>query len=248
MRKILAAIYLVYGALIFITLMLIALPFVLLVSAILPKARGKRIILFLLRCWAWGFSIFSFFWVKTYNKNLVNRNVPHIYVGNHGSYLDAIAVCISIPQYFSPLGKVEMTKIPIFGSIYKRIVVLIDRSSKESREQSVTTLKKDIVDGASILIFPEGTMNKSDAVLSEFYDGAFRIAIETQTPLMPFVMINNRELLPRVNPLKCHPGLIKAVFITPVDVKGLGLDDLPQLKQKVFDLMEEAILKHSAER
>lgn len=248
MRKVLSIIYLLYATLIFIALMLIVLPFVLLVSAILPKATGKRHILFLLRCWAWGFSIPSFFWIKTINKNLVNRNLPHIYVGNHGSYLDAIAVCISIPQYFSPLGKVEMTKIPIFGSIYKRIVVLIDRSSKESREQSVTTLKKDIADGASILIFPEGTMNKTATALSKFYDGAFRIAIETQIPLMPFVMINNRGLLPRVNLLNAHPGLIKTVFITPVDVKGLVLQDLPQLKQKVFDLMEETILRHGEKR
>jgi 1-acyl-sn-glycerol-3-phosphate acyltransferase len=245
MRKVLSAIYLLYGALIFIALMLIVLPFVLLASAIFPKTTGKRVILLLLRFWAWGFSIPSFFWIKTFNKHLINREVPHIYVGNHGSYLDAIAVCISIPQYFSPLGKVEMTKIPIFGSIYKRIVVLIDRSSKESREQSVATLKSDISNGASILIFPEGTMNKSTSALSEFYDGAFRIAIETQTTLMPFVMINNRGLLPRVNPLKAHPGMIKTVFITPVNVKGMTLEDLPKLKQKVFDLMEDAILRHA---
>lgn len=225
--------------------MFIALPFVLLASAILSKRTGKRVILFLLRCWAWGFSAASFFWIKTKNAHLINGDIPHIYVGNHGSYLDAIAVCIGIPQYFSPLGKVEMTKIPIFGLIYKRIVVLIDRSSKESREESVNALKTDISNGQSILIFPEGTMNKTDKPLSEFYDGAFRIAIETQTPLMPFIMINNRELLPRVNPLKARPGLLTTVFITPVDVKGLTQNDLPMLKQKVYDLMEEAILKYS---
>ena len=244
MRKVLAALYLLYAALIFIVLMFIVLPFVLLASAMLSKATSKRTILFLLRCWAWIFSITSFFWVRTVNKHLINLQIPHIYVGNHGSYLDAIAVCIAIPQFFSPLGKVEMTKIPIFGTIYKRIVVLIDRSSKESREQSVAALKKDISNGASVLIFPEGTMNKSNAVLSEFYDGAFRIAIETQTSLMPFVMINNRELLPRVAPLMAHPGLLTTVFITPVDVKGMGMEDLPALKQKVFDLMQETILRY----
>lgn len=245
MRKVLGAIYLLYGALIFITLMFIVLPFVLIASATLSKVTGKRVILFLLRCWAWGFSLLAFFWVKTINKNLIHKKIPHIYVGNHGSYLDAIAVCIAIPQFFSPLGKLEMTKIPIFGAIYKRIVVLIDRSSKESREQSVLTLKNDIANGVSILIFPEGTMNKGEAALSEFYDGAFRIAIETQTPLMPFVMINNRTLLPRVDPLNAHPGVLTTIFITPIDVKGLQLADLPMLKQKVFDLMEETIVRHS---
>ena len=245
MWKVLTALYLFYAALIFIGLMFMVLPFVLIASAAFTASTGKRIILFFLRCWAWLFSWPSLFWVKPINSHLVNRKVPHIYVGNHGSYLDAIAVCISIPQYFSPLGKVEMTKIPVFGLIYKRIVVLIDRSSKESREKSVNALKTDLAKGESILIFPEGTMNKTAAPLSEFYDGAFRIAIETKTTLMPFVMINNRELLPRINPLNAHPGQIKTIFITPVSVKGLTLDDLPTLKQKVFDLMEEAILKHS---
>jgi 1-acyl-sn-glycerol-3-phosphate acyltransferase len=170
--------------------------------------------------------------------------VPHIYVGNHGSYLDAITVCIAIPQFFSPLGKMEMTKIPVFGAIYKRIVVLIDRSNKESREQSVIALKKDIAGGVSILIFPEGTMNKGKAALSEFYDGAFRIAIETQTPLLPFVMINNRKLLPRINPLKAHPGILTTVFMEPIGVNGLQIQDLPLLKQKVVHLMEDAIKKY----
>jgi len=244
MKKVLSILYLVYAGLIFISLMFIILPFVLIASAVLSANASKRIILHLLRFWAWVFSLASFFWVKTKNKAIIDKKQPHIYVSNHGSYLDAVAVCISLPQHFSPLGKVEMTKIPIFGLIYKRIVVLLDRSSKGSRAQSVAILKAVIARGESILIFPEGTMNKTNQPLSEFYDGAFRIAIETQTDLMPFVMINTRVLLPRSNPLKAHPGWIKTVFITPVNVKGLTLDDLPMLKQKVFDLMEKEILKH----
>ncbi len=245
MAKVLSALYLIYASLIFVVLMFLTLPFFLLATALLPDLQGKKTGLFFLRCWAWAFSLTSFFWIKTQNKYLINRNVPHIYVGNHGSYLDAVAVCISIPQYFSPLGKVEMAKVPVFGWMYERIVVMIDRSSKESREQSVNALKEAIGQGQSILIFPEGTMNKSEKPLADFYDGAFRIAIETQTTLMPFVTINNRNLLPRTAPLKAHPGLITTVFITPVDVKGLQLEDLPQLKEKVFRLMEETILKHS---
>lgn len=242
MGKVLSGIYLLYGTLIFVTCMLIILPLVLLASAILPTSSGKSVILFFLRCWAWIFSITSFFWVTTIDKKSVNRKVPHIYVGNHGSYLDAVAVCIGIPQFFSPLGKIEMTRIPVFGAIYKRIVVMIDRNSKESREQSVATLKSEIANGSSILIFPEGTMNKTGAKLTDFYDGAFRIAIETQTSLQPFVMINNRTLLPRVNPLNARPGLIKFIFTPVVEVKGLTLADLPALKQKVFSMMKDALL------
>lgn len=243
MNKIIRLLYLFYAASIFIGLMFVVLPFILVLTSILPKNNGKKTGMFFLRCWAWGFSIFSFFWIKTLNRELIDKSKSHIYVGNHGSYLDAVAVCISIPQYFSPLGKIEMAKIPFFGSIYRRVVVMIDRSSRESREKSVNALKTDIKNGQSVLIFPEGTMNKTTAPLSDFFDGAFRIAIETQTSLMPFVMINNSTLLPRTTPLKARPGIIKTVFLGEVNVTDLTLADLPALKQQVFKMMEDAIIE-----
>lgn len=241
MNKVLSALYLVYAGLIFIGLMFITLPFVLITTAVFNPLTGKRIGLFFLRCWAWAFSILSFFWIRTKNASAVNCTTPHIYVGNHGSYLDAIVVCISIPQSFSALGKVEMAKVPVFGWIYKRIVIMIDRSNKESREQSVVTLKGEINKGQSILLFPEGTMNKTTATLSDFYDGAFRIAIETQTPIQPFVILNNRKLLPRVKPLTAHPGLITTVFLPVVSVEEYGSVDVEVLKRKVYRMMEEAL-------
>ena len=242
MSKILSALYLMYAGLIFIGLMFIALPFVLIVTALFNPLTGKRAGLFFLRCWAWGFSLLTFYWVRTKNVDRVNLKTPHIYVGNHGSYLDAIAVCISVPQSFSALGKIEMAKIPVFGWIYKRIVVMIDRCSKDSRAQSVLSLKKEINNGQSILLFPEGTMNKTIAPLSNFYDGAFRIAIETQTPIQPFVILNNRKLLSRVKPLTAHPGILTTVFLPAVAVTEYGIDDVEVLKKKVFQNMEEALL------
>lgn len=241
MRKVLSSLYLLYASIIFIALMLTALPFVLLFSALLPIDTGKRSILVVLWIWASLFSMFSGFWITTRNRAEVDISKSHIYVGNHGSYLDAVAVCISLPQYFSALGKVEITKVPVFGLIYKRIVVLIDRSSKESREQSVAALKKDIANGQSVLIFAEGTMNQTEKPLADFYDGAFRIAIETQTPIIPFVMINNRKLLPRKDPLLARPGVITTILLPEVSVVGLGMEDVPMLKKQVFEVMENAI-------
>lgn len=246
MSKVLSALYLLYAALIFITLMFVTLPFVLITTRLFSPPLGKRLALTFLRGWAWLFSLLSFFWIRTRNKAQINRKTPHIYVGNHGSYLDAVAVCISIPQPFSALGKMEMAKMPVFGWIYQRIVVMIDRSSRESREHSVITLKQEITLGQSILIFPEGTMNKSAALLGDFYDGAFRIAIETQTSIQPFVMLNNRNLLPRTDPLTAHPGTVTTVFLPPVAVNGLQIDDLPALKLKVRQSMEECLNRWAA--
>ena len=121
------------------------------------------------------------------------------------------------------------------------MVVLIDRKSKESRDRSVEELKDDLGRGQSILIFPEGTMNRTDAALAEFYDGAFRLAIETQTAIAPMVILNAKKLLPRNNPLAVRPGLIKCVFAEPVEVKGMTAEDLEDLKAMVYKCMEDLI-------
>ncbi len=244
LRKIAAGIYLIYGLLIFFGFMLCLLPFILLATTLKGKA-GASLSFFFLRCWAWLVCAFLFIPVIYKNRSKVNKRKAYIYISNHNSYLDSPSVVISAPNAFKPLGKIEMSKIPGFGIIYKRVVVMIDRSSKESRTASVELLKKVLQEGISILIFPEGTMNTDLHIpLKDFYDGAFRIAIETQTPIAPFVIINARTLFPRSNPLALHPGLIHVYFADPVDVSGYTIEQVPELKERVFKEMENLILQH----
>ncbi|GGH15040.1 hypothetical protein GCM10007422_36820 [Pedobacter zeae] len=201
---------------------------------IFKEKTGRKISFYFLKCWAWGFSLFTFLWFSA-NGAKIDTSRSYIYVGNHSSFLDAVAIVICIPRAFSPLGKIEMLKIPVFGWIYKRLVVMIDRSSRESRDHSVAELRKDLAEGQSILIFPEGTMNRSELPLNPFYDGAFRLAIETQTPVLPFAILNSRAHLPRTDPLLLNPGLIRTLFGEAIEVKGLRAEDLEELKQKTFN-------------
>ena len=83
-----------------------------------------------------------------------------------------------------PLGKKELLNIPVFGWILRSVAVLVDRSNPESRRKSVERLNKIFKRGISVIIFPEGTTNKTDKPLTPFYDGAFRIAIENQGPYL----------------------------------------------------------------
>jgi len=244
LKKVAAFLFLVWGFLVFISAMIIVFPFILVMSALFKKKRAQDILFFFLKVWALIFSVLSFFPVRTSGRKTLNTDKACIYVCNHNSYLDAIAVVLSIPGSFKPLGKIEMVKTPIFGMIYKRVVVLIDRKSQESRARSVEELKLDLENGQSILIFPEGTMNRSDAPLSEFYDGAFRLAIETQTDIVPMVILNARKLLPRNKPLDISPGLLKCVFAERVEVKGLEAEDLGELKTRVYRCMEELIVEN----
>lgn len=243
-RKILAAVFISYSLLVFITAMLILLPFILISSILFKYKKAQDIIFIFLKLWAEIFSIFCFFPVRKLGYNNHDPNKAYIYVSNHNSYLDAIAVVLSISGSVKPLGKIEMVKTPLFGMIYRKVVVLIDRKDKESRARSVEELRTDLGRGQSILIFPEGTMNKSEAALADFYDGAFRLAIETQTDIAPMVILNARNLLPRANPLKVKPGLIKCLFDEPISVEGLKAEDLEGLKAKVRSRMEQLILNN----
>lgn len=218
--------------------MMLTMPFVWLSYIILNGKQANDVAFKFLNVWAFGFNMLMGYRYKIINKKFVKKNQPYIFVVNHSSYLDALAIVRVIPQSVKPLGKIEMTKVPIFGFIYKRLVVLIDRSSKESRDKSVSALKDQISIGQSILIFPEGSMNRTTQHLTDFYDGAFRIAIETQTPILPLTIINTKELMPRANPTAIKPGLITCVFSSAFEVKGLTADDLPQLKAKVFAEMD----------
>lgn len=226
---------------VFIAAMILVFPFILISSILFKEKQAQDIIFLFLKLWAWIFSILCFFPVRTRGYKHKNQDKAYIYVCNHNSYLDAITVVIGISGSVKPLGKIEMVKTPIFGMIYKRIVVLIDRKNKESRARSVEELKIDLARGQSILIFPEGTMNKTEADLSDFYDGAFRLAIETQTDMAPMAILNARNLLPRANPLSVKPGLITCIFDEPVSVAGLQAEDLEDLKAKVRKRMENLI-------
>lgn len=243
MRMLAGMLYLLYSAIIFFLLMLIVCPFIIVVTAIFKEKAGRRISFFFLKLWAWCFSILTFLWFSSNGSEKINVTKSYIYVGNHGSFLDALAIVIAIPQAFSPLGKIEMLKIPVFGWIYKRLVVLIDRSSRDSRDHSVDELRKDLADGQSILIFPEGTMNKSPELLNSFYNGAFRLAIETQIPILPFAILNSKVHLPRTNPFLINPGIIRTSFGNSIDVGGLTANDVEMLKQKTFDIILEMLKK-----
>lgn len=243
-KRIASVLFLLWCFLVFFVIMVLVLPFIILSTAIFPGKKGHHLAFIFIRLWAFLFSYFCLFRFRTLNKKLIDTQKAHIYVSNHNSYLDSVAIVRAIPQDFKPLGKVEMAKAPVFGLIYKRLVVMIDRKSKESRLQCVEHLKEDIRKNLSILIFPEGTMNRTDAPLANFYDGAFRLAIETQTALVPMVIVNARNLLPRKNMLAVKPGVITCVFGQPVQVQGLSADDLPALKARVYHEMEQLILKH----
>jgi 1-acyl-sn-glycerol-3-phosphate acyltransferase len=139
-----------------------------------------------------------------------------------------------------------MSSIPVFGYIYRRVVVVVDRGDAAHRAKSVRNMKSVINKGVSIIIMPEGTFNMTSNPLKEFYDGAFRVAVETQTTIKPFLLLDAFDRMHYAHLFTLTPGRSRAVFLQEIPVKGLTLKDVPALKQKVYDLMEKKLIEYKA--
>jgi len=244
--RFLQVIYSVYAFLLFVLLMLIVFPFAF-IASFWGKMKGGNFIYNLSRLWAdiWMFMI------GIHHQNIfltpLDNNKQYIFVANHISYLDVPSILKSIRhQRFRALGKHEMKRIPIFGFIYQNGAVMVDRSNADNRANSVRILKSVLQKGISIFIYPEGTFNETNDALKDFYDGAFRIAIETQTPIKPILFLDTYDRLNHKSIFSLTPGKNRAIFLDEVKTEGLALSDLPALKNKVYEYMEYMLYEYHA--
>ena len=223
--------------------MFVVVPLVV-VASFFGRMKGGNFIYRICRIWA---DIWMFL-VGIKHKNLyespLDKNVQHIFVANHSSYVDIPVLMKAIRQPVRVLGKKEMATIPVFGFIYRYAVVMVARSSADNRAKSVQVLKSVLKRGVSIFIFPEGTFNMGTRPLKEFYDGAFRIALETQIPIRPVIFADSMDILSNKSIFSLRPGLSRAIFLEDVPVEGLTLHDHTQLKQTVMRKMDEALRKY----
>lgn len=244
-KSFLKAVFSVYGFLIFTILLFLVFPFVALAS-LLGKVRGGNVIYKLCAFWAdcamfaWGMPH------KNQYESPHDSSYPVVFVFNHISYIDIPVLLKAFRQPIRVLGKAEMSKIPLFGFIYRNAAILVDRSSNSARARSVSELKAFLREKISVVIAPEGTFNTTGKPLREFYDGAFKIAIETQTPIKPVVFLDTYDRLHYKNVLSMCPGRSRAVFLEEVSVEGLNVNDINSLKNKVYSMMEEALIRYNA--
>jgi 1-acyl-sn-glycerol-3-phosphate acyltransferase len=187
----------------------------------------------------WARTLFFFFGVrlKVKNKHLLDKKQTYVFVANHLSQLDIPADAIATDHSFKFLAKEELTKIPIMGYIIRNLYITVNRKDKIARARSMENMQRQIRDGISVFIFPEGTRNKGNEPLLDFRDGAFRLAIEAQVPVAVLTLLNTGKLLSPNRAIELSPGTIECVWSEPVPTDGMTLDDIPQLKEKVIGLM-----------
>lgn len=231
-KKLFFALWALWGFLWFMLVVLLATPFYAIALYLFGRKMAKACI------WINGHVLspiiltMSLIRVKVHNRERVDKHGTYVFVANHGAQIDIPAGAMANPIAARFLAKSEIQKIPMFGYMVKMIGIYVDRRSKESREKAYRYMIEALQHGESIFIYPEGTRNRTDQPLKEFKDGAFKVAVLAQVPIMVQTLVNTRELNdPRGYHLK--PGTVHVYWSEPISTIGLTEADIPALKDKV---------------
>lgn len=160
----------------------------------------------------------------------------YIVLCNHNSFLDIPVSSPAIPGGNKTIAKSEMAKVPVFSYIYKAGSVLVNRKSESSRKESYTRMKQVLAMGLHMCIYPEGTRNKTREPLKSFHSGAFRLSIETGTPVIPAVIFNTKKALPPTRTMYLLPHKLEIHFLS--EMKAEEGETMDGFRNRVHDVME----------
>jgi 1-acyl-sn-glycerol-3-phosphate acyltransferase len=215
------------------------------IIGIVKEPRRTHIFRITSRIWMQLFFFITGCSLKIIGKKNFQKGKNYIVVCNHNSLMDVPLTTPFIPGANKTIAKVEMAKIPIFGLIYKRGSILVDRTNKNSRRDSFKKMKEVLSLGMHMCIYPEGTRNKSQLPLKEFHDGAFKLATDCETEILPALIFNTKKVLPPGKKFYFWPGKMGLHFLPPVSVNKF--DDPVELKQRLYKIMSEYYLVHLAD-
>jgi 1-acyl-sn-glycerol-3-phosphate acyltransferase len=245
-KNILARIFALWALILFIvTLLIIFIP--MLAAGLWPEPKRTRIFHRISQVWMGIFLPLTGVWVIKKGKEHFSQNhadtkkETYIILCNHNTLMDVPITTPGIPGANKTIAKIEMSRMPLFGIIYKRGSVLVDRKNEESRKASYIKMKEVLDMGLHMCIYPEGTRNRTKEPLQRFHDGAFRLAVDTGNSILPAVLFNTAKVLPNNKFFYYWPGKIEMHFLNPVPVDTQTKE---QLKEKVFNLMKEYYVQH----
>jgi len=230
-----------YGLGIFAILFVLFFPF-LLVPILFPKQF--HLVGIINRWWAKSLFVFTLLPYQVECRTKLDSKRQYIFCPNHLSYLDIPTLGLNpINSIF--VGKSEMEKIPLFGFMYRKLHITVDRNSLKSKFNTLQRSLDAIDEGKSLVIYPEGGIISSQPPrLAKFKEGAFRTAIQKQIPIVPVTIPYNWLILPDEKELLLSPGKIKIIFHEPIETLGMTLNETDFLKEKVYRIIDNELRIH----
>lgn len=184
------------------------------------------------RIWARTILFGMGFIIKVKADAVPDKHQSYMFVANHASMLDIMLMLSVVKQPFVFIGKKELSKIPVFGFFYRRTCILVDRNNQRSKMDAFEEAQRRLKQETSVCIFPEGGVPEDHSLLlDEFKDGAFRLAIEHQIPIVPITFHDNKKRF-SYKFLSGRPGKLRVKIHDFICTEGLDLSERRTLKEK----------------
>ncbi len=196
--------------------------------------KGQDYFIAVSRVWMWTWLRLIGCPVKVTGQQFFEPGETYVIVYNHNALLDVPLSAPFVPGGNKTIAKASFAKVPIFGWFYKRGSVLVDRNDDKSRVKSFEEMKRSLRAGMHMCIYPEGTRNRTNQPLKKFYDGAFKLAVDAQTKMIPCVISGTKQAMPIHKTFFLWPTALEMNFLPPVSPANM---DAKELKDKVFQLM-----------
>lgn len=227
--------YTIYAGLVFIIMFLLLFPFFFL---IIQKKSWHKLGYNINKAWAVVFFRAIFKPVELDINPKIDKNKNYVFCPNHFSYLDIPTMGFT-PNNFLFVGKSSIIRVPLFGYMFDRLHIAVDRRSRKNSYETYLRSSKVIKGGRSLVMFPEGGIaSQIPPKMAKFKDGPFRIAIEQQIPIIPVTIPNNWIILPDKKQLLLKRGKLKVVFHEPIETIGMSLSNIDNLKTLTFNVIE----------
>lgn len=210
-------------------------------SIFLTLPNGYRYVFWAARnIWAPFVLLGMGFWVKK-EKGFPEEGKSFVLVANHTSYIDAMVILRLRKTPFVFVGKKDLVRIPIFGYLYKRAVIMVDRNSSKSRFGVYNRAQRVINKGYSICIFPETEYTDETILLNPFKKGAFKLAIDHKLPILPMAFLDCKRKFPW-NTTHGYPGMLRVSALKIVSAEGLDHSDIPKMQSQVHEQIKKELL------
>jgi 1-acyl-sn-glycerol-3-phosphate acyltransferase len=237
--EIFARVWALWGLISFITTFLIIfLPSM--ISYLIAGKNGQLYFIFISKLWmnVWLFLIGCP--VSIRGREHFKQGENYVVVFNHNALLDVPLSAPYVPGANKTIAKSSFAKVPLFGWFYSKGSVLVDRNDESSRRHSFDEMKNVLRAGMHICLYPEGTRNRTQQPLKVFYDGAFKLAVETQKQIIPCIITGTKKAMPINKKFYLLPQKLTMNFFAPVPVANT---DAKVVKEKVFGIMYNAFLQ-----
>ncbi len=237
--EIFARIWALWGLISFVvTFLIIFLPSML--AYLMPGQKGQLYFIAVSRVWMNVWLILIGCPVKIIGREHFKKGETYVVVFNHNALLDVPLSAPFVPGANKTIAKSSFAKVPLFGWFYSKGSVLVNRKDETSRRRSFDEMKKVLHSGMHMCLYPEGTRNRTQEPLKAFYDGAFKLAVESGKEIIPCIITGTKKAMPINKKFYLLPKKLSMNFLPPVSSANL---EAKALKEKIFTLMFDAYVR-----